>query len=789
MNTDHKEPVTAARPAKETESFIWHYLMILRRRGWVILSVTVVVATVGIVRVVRTPPVYRAAAKVLLERTTPQVVRIGQALPEGSGWDPEFYQTQAQLVRSRAVLEIAMEETQVRRLFEAQPGRAPAPRGSLGGELKRTALSALGASPSATPEMWELLRGAVGATHVADTHFLVIESYSGEPQQAMLLANAAAKAFQEYHRRKWSETFGEAFAGLAREKEKEEQQLLEAEKALQEFKERARGVSVGESEKDQPVLDRLIKLNQKLTEVQLRRIELKAQLGIMQEVLKAEGGLSATVEERLFALPVIQNDAVLTGIRKALAEAEKEIAILANTYGAEHPLLQSARTKQNLLREQFKSALNEVVRSQFSELTMLEAQEQDLAREAEAQKQEALSLEKESFTLTRLQATVDRHRRLFDAIVERMREVDISSGLLRTNVQLVELASLPRTPANAGKLRRVLLAVCMGLFLGIGLALVLENLDDAVRTPEDLRERLRVPLLGFVPAMDRAKPERARRAKTAADASPAPAAPNRGLAVLLEPSSSVAEAYRTIRTSLLYSSPGHEIKTLVMTSCRPEEGKTTTTTNLAVCMAQLGKRVLVVDGDLHRPQTHKIFGVSNVKGLSTVLVGEADWQTALQKVRTPEGKVLENLDLLTAGPVSPNPSELLGSRTMKELVALFREQYEWVFIDTPPILFVSDAMVLTMLSDGVILVVRAGLSSRTVLNRVYGQLVGMNARIIGSVLNNTVVSRFGRGYSYYSYYGYSRYAKDYHRSYYGTSRGEAARRRAPAAEADASADG
>jgi len=233
----------------------------------------------------------------------------------------------------------------------------------------------------------------------------------------------------------------------------------------------------------------------------------------------------------------------------------------------------------------------------------------------------------------------------------------------------------------------------------------------------------------------------------------------------LNPTSSVTEAYRSIRTSLFFSAHADESTTLVVTSGGPNDGKTTTATNLALVMAQSGKRVLLVDADFRRPMVHKIFGLNDGMGATNVLVGQAALEQAVQKAHS-NGHVIENLDILVAGPKPPNPAELLDSQSMRQLLAEARRTYDRVIVDTPPVLFVADASIVGAISDGVVMVVKSAANSRSLARRAKEQLEGVNARILGGILNDVRVSRLGYYYSDYYHYGYSRYYKDYHDSYY-----------------------
>jgi succinoglycan biosynthesis transport protein ExoP len=794
------------------DSLLWYYLDVIRRRIWLLLPILVITTTVGTIKAFQAPVLYRAVAKLLVERNAPQLMQFERGLQEGFAWDPDFYNTQCQLLRSRAVMEIALQQPGITELFKSGPAtESTAPRTGLVDELKRTFLAATREEPLAPPEPWERLRANIQADHITDTHFLQVIVVHPSPYRAAKLANAAASGFKDYHWQRKIESLGEAFALLEKEKQEAEANLLKAEADLQRYRESARGLSLDPDSVESPAVERLGTLNRELTEVQLQRIEISSALSVMRGAMESEEELAGDAREQLFSVPAVQSDGTLSDARQSLATAEKEMATLGREYGPAHPRMQAAQAKVDLLWDQFKTALNELIRSQENRLAQLQNREDELKATYERERKQALDLSKESFTLGRLRDVVERNRRLYDALLERMREVEVSSGLVKTNVQIVEKATVPHVPIPVNKTRKIVLSILMGLFLGGGLAFVFENLDNTIKTPEDLRDRFRVPLLGFVPAIEgdgeagdtasqRAKPGgplaglqrgfwnivcsvRPELLPQIEDKAPRGSLADRmhrGSIVLKEPVSSVAEAYRSIRTNLLYSTPGHEVRLLVVTSCRPREGKTTTTINLALSLAQIGKRVLLIDADLHRPMVHETLKLSRERGLTSALVGEHPWREVVQQI-VHEGRTIENLDVLVAGPTSPNPSELLGSTAMRDLLQDMRGEYDWVFVDTPPILFVSDASVLSVATDGVIMVVKAGTSTPPLLARAKEQLDNVRARVLGCILNSVMVSRVGRYYSTYYNYGYSRYAKNYHSSYYADDADEAEEERQPEA--------
>ncbi|MBT7067196.1 MAG: polysaccharide biosynthesis tyrosine autokinase, partial [Verrucomicrobia bacterium] len=784
---------TSALAPPQDLSILTYYLGILQRRIWIIIPLVIMGSTLGLIRNMRQPRIYRGTARVLVEQNAPSVMGFERTSQESGGRNVDYYETQTELLRSRSVLELALGNPEVSAVIELDADEG---RNSIFRELRSSLLAMLGATPAPLDEPWERLQKRVGGRHVSETHFVDISAQSKKPVNASLVANAVAAAFEAYHRQTREQSLGDAFVRLEREKEKEELALIKSEQALQEFREQARGVTVSSDGGNRPAVERLNTLNQKLTQVQLQRIELESQIDVMQKAMTADDLADGATSRSLFTLPVIKTDSALTTASQTLAAALEDRALLAQTYGEDHPMLKAAASKSALLLEQFRTALKDVVQAERNRYDMLGREESELRLQYDEQKVSALELAKEDFMLSRLQNAVDRHRQLFDALVARMREVDVSSGLIQTNVRIVEEASVPRKPVNPGARRAVSLSFVISLLLGVGLAFVFENLDDTVKTPEDLKERLNVPLLGFVPSFladDEARPDGThehairgvlRNLKTSIrdrlfvirpdwgpkqEVQPTAASDaerrHRGMIVINESVSSVAEAYRGIRTSLFYSVPADTVRTIAVTSCRPQEGKTTTCCNMALSIAQTGKHVMLIDADLHRPMIHRTLDIKRTEGLTSVLVGECGWRDAVSRIEI--DKVTDrHLDVMTAGPISPNPSELLGSDRMREFIQEMQADYDWVIIDTPPVLFVSDASVTSTLCDGVIIIVKSGTSTRNLLQRAREQLDGVSANILGSILNNVVVSRMGRHSSSYYNYGYSRYAKDYKSLYY-----------------------
>ena len=724
------------------------YVGILRTRLWTVVTVFVIVSTLGVVRAFRATPIYEARAQVLIERQGPSVTQLEEG-SQTSAYEEKYYGTQQELVRSRAVLEKALAAPGMRELFEVKRGAGGRP--SLVGEIKRTFSALLGTAPRTPPQPWERLRGVIRAEPLPGTYILLIKAQNAVPSRAAKMANAVAVAFEQFHREHKAETSHEAFLFLEQQAEKQREKVLAAERALQEFREKNNVVSLGPSDRTSPVSDRLGRLSQELTAVQLQRIRLAAELGVVQEALGTGASVKAATE-RILSLPLVRSDAMAGELVNSLLEAEKALVMTSLTYESKHPLAQAAQLRVKLLRERLEEALPQILGALTAQLETLRSQETALREEHEGQNELVLEQSRQLGTLHLLEAERDRESERFYMLLGSQGKVDFSADYKKTNIEVMEKAEVPRVPVRPNKLKMALLSVFLGFSAGVGLAFFFEYLDDTVKTPEDMEERVGVSVLGFVPGMT-------------ADAEGLDSLSLRGKVAAVAPMSSISEAYRNIRTNLFFSAPAEDTKAVVVTSGGPGDGKTTTASNLAVVIAQGGKRVLLVDADFRRPMMHKVFGLPCDVGLSNVLIGEATLEDVVQ---TPEhdGKPIEGLDVVVVGPRPPNPAELLDSSGMQKFLDEARERYDRVILDTPPALLVADASILAARSDGVVLVVKSTKNTRSLARRAREQLEGVRARILGGILNDVRISHLGHYYSDYYHYGYSRYYHDYYGSDY-----------------------
>jgi capsular exopolysaccharide synthesis family protein len=421
--------------------------------------------------------------------------------------------------------------------------------------------------------------------------------------------------------------------------------------------------------------------------------------------------------------------------RSKVAELQAEYARMGDSLGEKHPDMVRLRGELQAAQDKLQAELRNALRTLENDVLAARAREAGLETSLTQARADTLEVGRKAIEYNALKREVETNKQLFQTLMSRSKETGLESELKSTNVRIVEKAEVPRGPISPNRMRNYQLALLVGLALGFGLALLFEHVDNTVKTPEDVKA-LGLPFLGMVPNVEQriGQPAAARSATARS------------------PEAAVAEAYRVLRTNLIFSLPPEGGRALVVTSANPGEGKTTTTANLGVAMALNGAKVLVVEADLRRPALHQHFRTQKTPGLTDLIVSKCQASKAIQATR------FKGLQVLPCGYVPPNPAELLGSVNMREIVQALRSCYDWVLIDTPPILAMADTPVLCPLVDGVVVVVSAEQSPRPAVQRAMDQVVGVGGKVTGVVLNRVDLRR--NSYYYGQYYG------EYYRGYY-----------------------
>jgi polysaccharide biosynthesis transport protein len=431
--------------------------------------------------------------------------------------------------------------------------------------------------------------------------------------------------------------------------------------------------------------------------------------------------------------------AELNQLRGQVAVARANYAQMQSSLGPYHPQAKALKAQIDELVKEIDAEQNRLLVQAKQNYVVARANEDQTTAALEAQKAEAYKLRDQLVEYTLRQREFEANRTLYDSLQQRLRTASVQSGLESLEIDIVDRALPPANPVLRPQSTLIMTALAFSLLAGIVISFLLESLDTGLRSIAEIESITELPSLAIIPRARRSSADQAGTLTTA----------QRNIGVLTQPKSQFAEAFRSLRTSLLLSTAGHPPKFIVLTSATPSEGKTTAATNLAAILAQRDTRVLLIDGDLRRPNIHHRFGLNGKIGLTTVLTGATKLEETVQGV--PE---IPNLDILPSGPVPPFPTEMLSSGAMDAILRRCGELYDYVVIDSPPILSVTDGVILARQADAVVLVVRHGKSSKHVVRRARDILLRSGAGITGIVLNAVDLN----SPEYYGYYGYSGYS-------------------------------
>ncbi len=759
----HGEPESAA-------SQIAEYLQVLRRRWRLIAGFACGAAfLMGLVCVFATPR-YRATAVLHIQSQAPQVTNLQGVVTAPGGFEGlEFFQDQVKILESRTLAASVIRELA---LGDDPRFTEPAQETNLLGEVfgvvwkvYKTARSLLASPPAAqkprsagegdtggaaSPENEPYILGVpsyligwyrhdLEITPITNTRLVQVSFTSPYPELAQQIANAHVSHYIRRSLQAKFELTGEARRFLEAEIDRVQNDLLKAERALNEFRRVNRVVSL--DEKENAVVERLSDLARRLTEAEADRIAAESQYRLVQN-------------REYELLPEVLQNSLIQSLKGEVSRIEIRHAELRETFLEKSPQLAEVTSQLRQARARLDREIARVVGGVESVYLAAKAKEDSLRAEFERQQDTVLNLKEISGQYIKLDQTVNTTRNLYNTLLTRLQETEVVKGSQLSNASVMDAAELPGWPVEPNVPMSLMFATVLGLVVGVGLTLVLENVDTSFKTPEEVRRSLRLPTLGVVP--DFAVGARKTRALPylGARSLPARRAPER----VQRPTSLSAEAYRSIRTSILFMNPVAPPRTLLVTSSQPREGKTATSVNLAISLAHLGNRVVLIDADMRQPRCHRALGLAQGTGLAEVLRGNASLDEALVRVRL-DGETTGDasdeagragLYLLQSGLPPGDPSELLASSRMRELLATLRERFDMVLIDSPPVFPITDSAILAPAVEGVVLVVRGHQTDRRVISEALERLRLMKAHVVGVVLNG--VDPDSTYYSKYSYY-------------------------------------
>ncbi len=703
----------------------------------------VIVVSVMMLQTYSKIPLYRASARVEIQDERSTAVGNLNSNDPMYFQDPEpYYNTQHSILRSRGLAKRVVQRLQLQNhpLFN---GSAPQSRGPL--SAVREARRAIGTSvrnviSRGTPEVpaekpapdesaveSSLISQFLGGVEVIpekSTRLVEIAYVSPSPEFAALAATTLAEEYAQQNLDVRLETINKNLVWLTDEVAKQETKVTEAEAAMSRYREQQNALSL--EDRQNIVVSRLNTLNDTATRARTTRLQKEASYNQVKSVDPKSDAADA--------YPVISTNQGVMEAKSRLNDLNADKARLSARYLAGHPDLIKVEGQIESARAALVAQRTRVIESAKNEYEAAVIEERSYAGQLESQKGAAMDLDRKSGGYLVLQRQAETNRLVYQSLLQQQKELRVVSNSRTNNVHVLDRAEPPGGPFSPNARRDWFTALMAGLLVALGLAFGIEYLDDTVKTPDDVTDRLRLPLLGLVPSV------RGKRVPLLSEAVP----------------HDFGEAFRSLRTSLVFTSGSEGPRVVAVTSSQPLEGKTTTACNLGMVLALGGSRVLLVDADLRRPGLHTVIGAQNEIGLSHLLVGQARVRDAVQKTSEP------NLFVISAGRIPPNPSELLSSERMRALLSNLRTgPFDWVIIDTPPVLAVTDAVIVSRAVSGVVFVIGSEMTRRVHAERAIETLTGGNPASIGAVLNRV---DFDRNRYYYSrYYGY------HYQNYYGTS--------------------
>jgi len=672
------------------------YLFILLNRKWIVISFFVFTVTAVSFATFTQKPVYRATATVVVDAETPnvlssvnEVVRLGESNYFAYR---DYMDTQKEIIKSRR---------NAHKVF------------------KKLRLSSNKGYSSAKDPLEELLK-KIKVESIRNTRILEISADDTDPEMASALANEFARVYSDSNLALSVKTSGNAEDWLKKELQVQEKKVRDSEIEAQDYKEKNDLISA--EEKTNIVSEALTKINGSYMESQSRRIQMET----AYRAIENDKG-----ELLLDNLPSILNgNESLQQLKQDYLKQEALLMEYEKVYKGKHPKMITLLGQIEHLKSRIKNELE----SQYNVAKQEEIKFKSLLDE---KKKEAVDLERKTINYNALMRGVDINRKMLAMVLNRLKETSISGQIHANNIRIQDIAEAPKDPIKPKKKLNIALGIIIGLFGGVTLAFFKEYMDTSLKDQHDITQFLDLPILGSVPRIkiDRKNIKRKGDIDRVVD---------------LDSDSIAAEAYRSIRTNLLFSLGDADFsKSIIVTSSVPREGKTITAVNLAMMIGRSGEKVLLVDSDMRKPRTHSIFNLKNQAGLSDFLSGAKDFDSILNYTG------IDNLSVITAGVISHRPAELLSSVNMKVFLSRASSQFSKIIFDTPPITLVTDASILSNVSGaGVILVAESGRTTKELLHNSKELLKKVNARIIGVVLNNVSLTK--SGYFYPQYY-YSKY--------------------------------
>ena len=707
------------------EPHLYDYLLILRKHLWLILSFMLAVVTFVSIATFRMQPVYVANAKIEIDRENTNVLPFQGGDPYDYMMDLDNYiETQARILTSET---LALQTIR-------NSGLAGSPEFS-GGDAPSEAIATGSLANQKRPPEIAAFLGSLSVKRIPNTRLMEVTYESTDPVQAARILNAHLESYKAQNMEGHYAATTEATtwlqaqqADLKRKVEKSENDRINYERQNQIW---------GVDDKQNMTTQRLLDLNKELTDAE-------------SETLKKRALYEFAESGALDAVPQIRDNPVLQDMQRRRADLSLLYNDALNQYGPNFPKVQRLQAQMKEMDDQIAKERKGITVQLRSDYDEAKARQDLLTQRLDEQKTETNAMSEKMVQYNILKREAEANKTMYEGLLTKLREAGISASLKSSNIRVIDPAMIPSSPARPARARNIALSFLVGLVGGVGLALLREYLDNTVKTPDDVETLARLPSLAVVPAFGDSA-SMGRKAGLLKGVSSNGHEKRSGLVAQHSPKSQVSEAFRALRTTLLLSQPDRPPQVILVTSALPREGKTTAAANLAVTLAQLGDKTVLVDADLRKPGIGRMLNLASGKyaGLSSYLAGVS----SLDLVSVPHPSI-PNLVAIPTGPLPPNPADLLSSHRLADAIAELRTKFKFVVIDSAPVMAATDAVILSVQVDGVLLVVRSGETPKAAFTRTCELLVSVKSRLLGVVLNAVDANAPDYYYSY-RYYPYS----------------------------------
>lgn len=709
-------------------------IRIVWKRKWWILACTALGVTYLTIRTLMETPLYQASTTLQIDRTAQRVVDYKDARGTTEDYydDGSFLQTQLELIRSRQLAERVMETLNLDIDRSGQPTQAE-PKASVTADASAKRDDWIGrimttlrkrSEPSVTDRqvldresVLAGLRGSMSAAPVIGTKLVRISVIGADPDLAARMANTWADAYIASNLDRKVDASAYARKFLETELARAKTRLEESENSLIAYTKQKQILSV--EEKTNPAAQNFSDFSSALAAAERERI-------------KAEANYEEARRSSFSAKELLENKA-LAAFKENKAKLELEYQDQLRTYKPTHPRMQALQAQidnaERRIQEEIKTVTSNVEINAKAALDSAKAQEERLRSRVEASKRNILETQDQGIRYGILKREVDTNREMFASLLQRSKELAITSQSNTNNIAIVDRAQTPLFPFRPDVMRGVMTGLLLGLMAGLALAFVIEYMDDSIKFPDEVERFTGMPLLGVIPRVSIAKATAAQQATE-------------------DPRSALAEAYRSVRTALQFSTARGAPRTLVVTSCTKNEGKSTSAFSIAAALAQMGRRVLVVDADMRNPTMHRMLGMDHEQGLSNILSSNIDPISVTRKTK------FANLYVITGGPIPPNPAELLSGDNLLRLIDPTATNFDHIIFDGPPILGIADSIILCNRVDAALFVVESAKTRKAAIRNAVRRLRQAGRVPIGAVLTKlgSELAMYGYEQQFY-YYG------------------------------------